>query len=83
MHNRSMNCIANTYSADYDGRHDYKIPGLHMTYDPLELVLYTPHKKEYICHIASLEVVRGLNKSFEIDHSGFSLYANGTLTVRN
>ena len=34
------------------------------------------------CHIASLEVVRGLEKRFEIDHSGFSfISANGTLKV--
>ncbi len=34
------------------------------------------------CHIASLEVVRGLEKVFEIDHSGFSfISANSTLKV--
>ena len=51
---------------------------------PSELMLYTPdeHKKDHICHIASLDVVRGVNKSFEIDSSGFSL-ANGTLIVSN
>lgn len=34
------------------------------------------------CHIASLEVVRGLEKTFEIDPSGFSFVStNGTLKV--
>ena len=57
-------------------------PGLHMTHGRSELILYTEQdKKESICHIASLEVIRGLEKSFEIDHSGFSLDTNGTLRV--
>ena len=38
------------------------------------------HTKDRICHIASLEVVRGVNKFYEIDDSGFSS-ANGTSTV--
>ena len=47
-----------------------------------ELILYDQPKKGHICHnnIVSLEVVRGVNKFYEIDHSGFSL-ANGTLRV--
>ena len=54
-----------------------------MTQEPVdqELILYSSDIV-HICHIASLEVVRGVNKSFEIDHSGFSL-ANDTLTVSN
>ena len=47
-----------------------------------ELILYDQPKKGHICHnnIVSLEVVRGVNKFYEIDRSGFSL-ANGTLRV--
>ena len=57
-------------------------PGFHMTHGRSELILYTDQdKKESICCIANLEVIRGLEKSFEIDHSGFSLDANGTLRV--
>ena len=34
------------------------------------------------CHIDSLKVVRGLQKSFEIDHSGFALTtSNNTIKV--
>ena len=71
-------------STDYDVVHNYTRPGLHMMCEPSKLIIYTPdeHKKDHICHIASLEVVRGVKKSFEIDYSGFSL-ANGTLTVSN
>ena len=73
-----MNCII---SEDYDGEHEYKRPGLYIMQDPnSELILYDELKKGHICHIASLEVVRGENKSYEIDHSGFSL-VNGTLSV--
>ena len=50
-----------------------------MMQDP-ELILYDQLKKGHICHIVSLEVVRGVNKFYEIDHSGFSL-AKGNLTV--
>ena len=55
-----------------------------MTQEPVELILYSSdkQKKAHVCHIASLEVLRGVNKTFEIDHSGFSL-ANGTLIVSN
>ena len=44
------------------------------------------HDKESAldCHIARLEVVRGFERAFEIDHSGFSfISANSTLTVSN
>lgn len=44
------------------------------------------HEKESIldCHIARLEVVRGLERAFEIDDSGFSfISANSTLIVSN
>ena len=68
MHNRYLKM--NTNSADYER------PGLHIMYGPSELILYTPDE-DHICQIGSLEVVRGVNKSFEIDHSGFIL-ANGT-----
>ena len=33
------------------------------------------------CHIASLEVVRGLEQAFQINHSGFSLTNNATVEV--
>ena len=59
-----------------------KRPILHMTQDP-EIILYNiPDEHKNICHnnIVSLEVVRGVNKFYGIDHSGFSL-VNGTLKV--
>ena len=80
-----MDLYNNNYNAAILHMDDYmniSRPGLHMTCGRSELILYTNQdKKESICHIASLEVVRGLEKSFEIDHSGFSLDANGTLRV--
>lgn len=76
------------FMAAYDTTvHDHKNvsrPGLRMTYGKSELILYTHRdEKEPIgCHIASLDVVRGLESTFEIDHSGFSLInENGTLVV--
>ena len=67
--------------------HDHKNvsrPGLYMTQGRPELILYTYRdEKEFInCHIAILEVVRGSESTFEIDHSGFILIStNGTLQV--
>lgn len=65
---------------DDDG--EYKRPGFHMMQDQYSKLILHDQGHIKFCHnnIVSLEVVRGVNKFYEIDRSGFSL-ANGTLSV--
>ena len=80
--------IALIYAAFHVTVHDFssRRPILLLRSGRSEITLNTSqhHDKELAldCHIASLEVVRGLERTFKIDHSGFSFTsANSTLKV--